>query len=105
MDSLLKLTNQPFQIEFNGKEYVVKKATLQQVARYFGQMQSLSKEEGNDIEKGAKGIAYALYLILSPVDNTITEDYIIENLPNVNPNELLTTLGFLVPAPEKPIVQ
>lgn len=100
MDTLIKLTNPAFKIEFAGKEYEVKKATLSQVSRYMLKL----REVKEDPEQSVKLVSYGLYIILHTADPEITEDFVYENLPNVDPIDLLTKLGFIVPRSIPPIV-
>ena len=96
--SLLKLTNAPFEIEFNGKPYMVKKATLAQTALFMQKAEQMKTDKIPAYEQLLKLVVYCLYVILSPQDSSITEQFIEENIPgNINPLEILITLGFMNP--------
>ena len=97
--SLLKLTNAPFDIEFNGKTYSIRKASLSQFTQFAQRGEQYRVDKIPFVEQWPKLVAYALFLLLSPVDPTLTEEAISQNIPgDTNPMEILTTLGFINPA-------
>lgn len=97
--SLLKLTNAPFDIEFNGKTYSIRKASLTQFTQFAQRGEQYRVDKIPFVEQWPRLVAYALFLLLSPVDNSLTEDFISQNIPSdTNPMEILTTLGFINPA-------
>ena len=98
MESLIKITNAPFQIEFMDKPYMVKKASLDQVVKFMKKMAELQKENVSPLESSISLVAYAMFLTLSSVDATVTEEFVRTNMPGDSPAiEILTTLGFITP--------
>jgi hypothetical protein len=98
MESLLKITNAPFQIEFDGKPYQVRKASLEQVVKFMQKADQFKKEGMLFTEQWVRLVAYALFLSLSSVDASITEDYVSKNIPGgMDATEVLITLGFINP--------
>lgn len=93
MDSLIKLTNPSFQIEFDNKIYDVKKATLEQIVKYTIRLKE--NAGSTDIEVYSRMVAYGVYLLLHEVDPSLTEEFIYKNLPAVDPLDLLSRLGFI----------
>lgn len=106
MNSLLKLTNAPFEIEFNGKTYQIRKANLEQVGKFMERAAKYTDEKVPITVSWVRLVSYALYLVLSPIDQILTEEFISQNTPgNCNHVEVLTTLGFFTPvrtAPTQP---
>lgn len=103
LKTLLDLTNPKFTFKFADKEYLVKRATLQQVSLYQAKVSELLKEtEKSNSSKDIQIITYCIYLILKEVDENITEDFVQANIPgNIIPLELLEQLGFMNPAQAK----
>lgn len=98
METLIKLTNPEFKIEFMGKDYVVRKANLGKVVQYMQRAKELNDAGGASIENGAKIVSYALWLILSACDPSLTEEAVYDNLPgDTEASELLAKLGFINP--------
>lgn len=104
-DSLLKLTNPPFSLDFDGKTYEVKRASLQKVVLYQQKALELSKE-GGSAAREPKLIAYCLFLVLKDVIPELTEQDILDKTPgDLSTMEVLTTLGFINPAKAKTLLQ
>ena len=98
--SLLKLTNAPFEIEFNGKPYMIRKASLEQVIKFMQRADEYKKANVPIMESWIKLVSFALFILLSPTDNTLTEEFIASNIPgDCNPTDVLMTLGFIRPVP------
>jgi hypothetical protein len=96
-DSFKILVNPPFKMEWDGQEYDVKKANLEQVA--------LFQQRSNESLKNGTGgndtrlAAYAIWLILSKVIPDITEQEILEKVSgDTDLMELFVSLGFMNPA-------
>lgn len=88
------LANEPFDYSFNGKTYQIKKANLSKLILLQRKQAEIQKE--NDAGGDIRVIAYALYLTLHSVDETVTEEYILENCPaDIDVAETLFTLGFM----------
>lgn len=97
--SLLKLTNASFEIEFDGKPYTVRKASLEQVVKFMQRTEEYKKADVPMSQQWIKLTSYALSLVLTPLDPSLTEDFIASNIPgDCNAIEVLTTLGFINPA-------
>jgi hypothetical protein len=98
MNDLIKLTNTPFSIEFDGKSYQIRKASLEQVITYTKRIEQLSADKVGFNESWMRMVAYAVWLMLSPQIEGLTEDYVSKNMPGgIDPTELLTQLGFISP--------
>lgn len=96
--TLIKLVNPSFTFSFAGKEYDVKKASLEKVIQYQIRVDELSKSDLPATTKDYKILAYCIYLILKDVDSSITEDFISQNCPgNADILDLLMQLGFIDP--------
>ncbi len=90
----LSLTNVETPFTFNGKDYQIKKANLQQVILFQRQAKVIGEEKdaGGDLRM----LAYAIYLALNAIDKNVTEDYILENCPgDIDVVAVLTQLGFM----------
>ena len=95
-NSLGDLTNPEFTLQFAGKDYQVRKATLRQVAEYQQKVQELSKNPSpsNDVEI----VAFCLYTILTKADSNVTLDFIKDNVRgDIDVLEVLAMLGFMSP--------
>jgi hypothetical protein len=98
MESLLKITNAPFQIEFMDKPYMVKKASLDQVIKFMKKMEDLRSKKTPNLESSISLVSYAMFISLSAVDPTITEEFVQTNMPGtVDATDVLTILGFITP--------
>ena len=100
--TLYRLVNPPFQFEWNGKTYEVKKANLMQVVSYQTRVKQLleTKEDGAE----AKIAAYVIYLMIKDQEQGLTEQMVMENTSGtVDLFELLVTLGFAKPMKETAI--
>ena len=103
-NSLLKLVNPPFQIEFKGQDYDVHKANLSKVVLYSQRVSELS-------EAGAKNtdpllVSYALYLILKDAIPELTEQDVLDNVPgDIEVFATLVSLGFVNPTKAKTLLQ
>jgi hypothetical protein len=107
MSTLLKLTNASFEIEFNGKLYSVRKASLEQVIKFMQKAEDYKKDGLPITQSWIKLVSYALLLALSPQEPTLTEEFIASNIPgNCNAVDVLITLGFINPPPQTaPVVE
>jgi hypothetical protein len=93
--SLLKLVNPEFDIEFMGKVYHLKKASLRKTMEYQIRAGELKNDPGSD----AKLIAYAFYIMLKDQIPDLTEEIALDNVPgDSDAIEILVTLGFLSPS-------
>lgn len=93
----MRLTNPEFQFEFMGKEYTLRKATLDKAVQYQIKAKELIKEEATASD--AKLGAYCVWLMLKDKEPTLTEDVVMSNIPaDTNILELLTFLGFTSPS-------
>lgn len=89
----INLVNAEIPFTFNGQEYKVKKANLQQVIQF----QRKAKEVGDSGDAGGDLAlaAYALSLVLSGYPD-MTEEYILANFPgDLDSMQILGELGFL----------
>jgi len=90
------LTNAPFDFEFAGKKYSVKKANLRQVMEWQRKVSELSKKEIKDGTEDLSIVSFALYVILHAADASIDENFVLDNAPG--DTDLLSTLkqfGFM----------
>jgi hypothetical protein len=93
---LFELINPKFTFKFAGKEYLVKKANLRQGIQYRQKVKELldAKDENQD----SKLVAFCIFLILKEVDNSITEEFVLENTPaDIDVLGTLEMLGFINP--------
>lgn len=94
-NSVLKLVNPEFTIEFMGKEYRIRKATLDKAIQY----QQKLKELQNEASADPKIVAYCVYIMLKDQIADLTEEMTLANVPaDVNTLEILTMLGFINPS-------
>jgi hypothetical protein len=94
MSDLQILLNTQFDLRFGDRTYSVKKASLEQVALYFKRIDELKKNNEPDI----KSVGYALFLILSKADPSITEEFVMENTAgDLDAMDTLLELGFINP--------
>lgn len=94
-ETIIKLVNPAFTINFAGKDYSVRKATLDKAIQY----QQRLKDLKDDVALDAKIVGYCLYILLKDQDAALTEDYVIQNIPaDINGLETLTKLGFINPS-------
>jgi hypothetical protein len=97
--SLTNLLNPPFTFILGDREFQVRKANIKQVQQYQLKVTELSKN--TDLPSAVKDldiVSYALFLVLNKTDNSVTEDFVKENLPgNINIISLLSELGFIDP--------
>lgn len=92
----LTLTNAEFPLEFNGQTYQVKKANLRQMMLFQRRTKEITDEKDAAID--ARMLAYALFLVLSPLDGSITEEYVENNCPgDLDLIDTLSKLGFMSP--------
>lgn len=95
-DSLIKLTNPEFQIEFDGKEYMVRKANLDKVVQYFQKVQEL--QDAKDPAGDFKIVSFCLFLLLKDKIPDLTQDIVAQNVPgDIDVIDTLATLGFINP--------
>lgn len=95
-NTLIKLVNPKFNLEFAGKEYSVRKATLEKTVQYYQRIKELKDDPACDL----KIIAYCIFLVLhDEVERPeITEEFVLNNTPgDIDLMETLTTLGFMNP--------
>lgn len=94
-NKLVKLVNPKFEIEFMGKTYSIRKATLDKAVQYQQKIKEIEKDPAAD----AKLVAYCLWIMLKDEEPELTEDTVFKNIPaDINPLEILTTLGFMNPS-------
>lgn len=90
----LDLSNLELAFNFAGKEYKVKKANLNQVIAFQRRVKEIT-----DKGDGAADIlaaAYAIYLVLFAVDNSVTEEHVLNNCAgDIETTDILIELGFL----------
>jgi|ERR1035437_965357 hypothetical protein len=93
--TLYTLVNGEFTFHFAGKDYTVRKASLDKAVQYQQKAKELSTNPdptGMDL----KLAAFCIYLILKDKDPEITEQFVLENTPgDIDVLECLTTLGFI----------
>lgn len=98
MDTLIKLTNPEFPLEFAGVTYNVRKANLDKVVKYMQRMEEYRASGEPATVTGPKIISYCVWLILSTVKPDLTEQEVYDNIPgDVDATQLLVQLGFLNP--------
>lgn len=98
--TLIKLTNPAFQVEYDGKEYSVRKANLEKVVQYIQRFDELKKV--NDEAGETKILAYCFYLILKDEIPELTEDDVLKKIPgNLDIVDSLSMLGFINPEKAK----
>jgi hypothetical protein len=91
-NSVYKLVNPSFQFEFGGRIFDVKKANFEMALKY----QIRAKELSNAKELELNLAPYCIYLVLHKVDETITEEWVKENLPaDTDYVECLEKMGFI----------
>ena len=94
-NQILRLVNPEFDFEFGGKQYKLRKATLDKAIQYQQKMKELDK----DIAADLKIIAFCIYVMLKDKDPDITENFVLENTPaDADALLILTTLGFISPS-------
>ena len=94
-NTLIKLVNPEFTIEFMGKEYRVRKATLDKSIQYQQRVKELKDDPGID----GKLSAAAIYIMLKSQIPDLTEQMVLENTPgDINPIDIAVSLGFLSPS-------
>lgn len=97
--ALVSLLNPSFVFKFADKEYQIRKANIEQVQQYITKMKELSADKDlipavRDLEI----VSFCLYLLLKKADQTVTEDFVKENLPgNIDGLVILGQLGFIDP--------
>lgn len=97
--TLYRLVNPPFDFEWNGTKYSIKKATLSQVVQYQAKVKELIAEGGAGADQ--KIAAYCIYLMLKAHEPDLTEEKVLEETPGgIDLIELMTVLGFLKPTKE-----
>lgn len=95
-NTLFELVNVPQPINFAGKTYNVKKANLEKAILYQTKVKELAEKQDGALD--LKLAAYCLYLVLKDVDASITESFVIENLPgDLDSLAVIQTLGFMSP--------
>jgi hypothetical protein len=90
----LSLTNVDIPFTFNGKEYKIKKANLQQVIQFQRKAKEITdeKDAGGDLRM----VAYSIYISLNAIDKNITEDQILTECPgDLDIMSVLSQLGFM----------
>lgn len=103
-DSLIKLTNPPFNIEYKEKNYEVRKASLTKIVLYNARVQELA-------EKGVKNsdpelLGYAFFLILKEAIPDLTEEDVMQNVPgDTEVVDTLIHLGFVNPTKAKTLLK
>ncbi len=95
---LKSLVNAPFELPLGDKTFMVKKASLTEIQQYLDKVESFPTPltQANNIDL----VAYAAYLVIHLADNTITEQWVKDNIPGTlatNPMPFLVMLGFIDP--------
>lgn len=91
--TLIKLVNPEFTIEFMGKEYTMRKATLDKSVQYKERIKN--EPDIND----AQLIAVCLYIMLKDKITDLTEQIVMENTPaNIDAIDILEKMGFINPS-------
>lgn len=88
------ILNEPFDYEFAGKVYQVKRASVRQAILFQERVKVLTdtKDASTDLRMGA----YAIFLALNAVDKNVTEDFVLDNAPgDIDVMETIATLGFM----------
>lgn len=95
-DTLIRLLNPQFGIEFMGKEYMVRKATLEKSSQF----QTRVKELSGDPAMDTKMVSYAFYLLLKDSIPDLTEETVSQNIitSEIDPLGILVQLGFINPS-------
>lgn len=100
MDNILPdLTNAEFTLGWNGKEYLVRKATIRQVLAYQKKIKELKGGEESD----SKLIPFCLRLILGSQIGDVSDDQILDGMrgdiigTQDDVMNFLATLGFMTP--------
>lgn len=93
MTDAITLTNTTIPFTFDGKEYQVKRANLNQIIQWQRKAFEIGKE--NDAGADPRIAAYAIWVILNSVDKNITEEDVLEKCPAVELSDVLITLGFM----------
>jgi hypothetical protein len=93
MDSLPNILNTEFPFEFDGGTYQVKKASLRKISLYQQRLKTLQGQDGAD----PLIAAYCIFLTLRDALPELTEDFVLDNVGDVDVLSLLTTLGFINP--------
>lgn len=92
---LINLTNPEFDINFDGKTYRIRKATLDKAVAWQGKV----KELESDVASSQKITAYCIYIMLKSQIPDLTEDYVLSHIPaDIDSMELMVQLGFLSPS-------
>lgn len=92
--SSYSIINPEFTFNFNGQEYQVKKANLEQVIEFQRWVKDVSTE--NDAAMDIRMVARAIFIILKNVDVKITEEGILKECPGgIDVIEVMTVLGFM----------
>lgn len=89
----LKLINPEFDFEFAGTTYKVKKATLEKVIQFQTRFNELTEAKDPAIEKKMAG--YCVYLILRNAKTDATEDWVNENMPDVEMPDVVEYFAFM----------
>ena len=95
-DTLYQLVNPTFVFNFAGKEYSVKRASLEKAVLYQQKISELQSKKEQAID--LKLVAYCIYIVLKDVDSSITEEFVFKNTPaDIDIGECLAMLGFMSP--------
>lgn len=95
---LLNLTNPEFTFTFDNKDYTIKKASMRQVIAYQERIKELQKDSNSDSSGQLKAAAYAVFLLLKPKMDDLTEDGVLDSMRgDVDLLDLLVQLGFMNP--------
>jgi len=105
--TLVNLLNPSFPFPFADKEYMVKKANIEQVQQYQLKVEELSaKKDIPVVVRDLDAVSYSVYLILHKADPTVTQDFVKENMPGgINIMQLLSELGFIDPQKAKMVME
>ncbi len=96
-NSIIRLINPEFVFEFMGKEYTLRKATLDKAVQY--QTKARELQDSKDPASDAKLVSYCIYIMLKSKIDGLTEETVFENVPaDIDTMEILTTLGFINPS-------
>jgi hypothetical protein len=94
--TLYRLVNAPFDFEFMGQKYQVRRASLDKAVQY--QQRARELQASNDPAADLKLLAYCIYLVLKDKIPDLTEELVFANTPaDIDIIECMSMLGFIDP--------
>lgn len=97
--TLVSLINPKFTFQFADKEYQIRKANMTQVVQF--QQRAAELLEDKTLQpaiRDAEMLAYCVFLLLKNADQSVTEEFVKDNLPgNIDGLDILARLGFIDP--------